>query len=92
MDNNTLALIIVLLLALNLLFVGFYIILVLKEVRKAAKRINSMLETTDHVLESLSKPFVEASGLLVGLTKGIQLVNSLRNSHSPKEEEEDEEE
>lgn len=88
MSNDTLALIVVILLTLNLLFVGFYIVLVLKEVRQAARRINSILESADHVVSSFSKPFVEASGVLVGLTKGLEIVNSLRRNKKEMDEEE----
>lgn len=86
MSNDTIALIVIILLTLNLLFVGFYIVLVLKEVRQAARRINSILESADNIVSSFSKPFVEASGILIGLTKGLEIVNSLRRK---KREEED---
>lgn len=84
MDTNTLLVFIIALLTTNLLFVGIYIVLVLKEVRSAFVKLNNILDTTQEVVESVSQPVVNASGFVNGLIQGIKIIKSLKKD---KEEE-----
>lgn len=84
MDTNTLLVFIIALLTTNLLFVGIYIVLVLKEVRSAFVKLNDILDTTQEVVESVSQPVVNASGFVNGLIQGIKIIKSLKKDKEEK--------
>ncbi len=79
MTNDQIILIIIFLLTLNLLVVGFYLVLVLKEVRQTVQRVNAVLGTMEEVSEALAKPLVGASGMVLGLMKGLQYLNKFKD-------------
>lgn len=79
MDTQTLLVLILLLLTINILFVGVYIVLVLKEVRGSVVRVNKILDSADQVAEALSRPVVGMAGALEGLTEGLRVVKAVRN-------------
>lgn len=89
MDNNTLVVLIILLLTLNLLFVGFYIVLVLKEVRTAFIKINKILDTADKVTTEVSKPVLGFSGVFSGVVQGLKVLNNLKRRRSEEEVEDE---
>ena len=89
MTNDTLAVIIIFLLTLNLLVVGVYIVLVLKEIKETIKHVNSLLEVADDLAESFAKPFVDASGFITGITKGISLIKSFQQNDDEDDDEEE---
>lgn len=93
MDTNSLLVLIIGLLTLNLLFVGVYIVLVLKEVRESIRSINRVLDQVARVSESVSAPIVGASGMLTGLLEGLKIFRrfkSLRSAQGGQEGGEDE--
>ena len=73
MDTNSLLVLIIGLLTLNLLFVGIYIVLVLKEVRESVRKLNRILDYAGEVSASVARPIVGASGALVGFLEGLRL-------------------
>jgi len=75
MDTNVLLVIIISLLSLNLLLVGIYITLVLKDVRFTIQKVNKLLDTSNEMAESLSRPVNNVSGLLESVTSGIATYN-----------------
>ena len=79
MDTNTLLILIIGLLTLNLLFVGVYIVLVLKEVRESVKKVNEILDDAAEVTEAVSKPVIGASGALMGLMEGVKIFKQVRS-------------
>ena len=81
MDTNSLLVLIIALLTLNLLFVGIYIVLVLKEVRESVRRFNFILDQVGKVSESISAPIVGASGALLGFMEGRKFFRKLRAQH-----------
>jgi len=89
MDTNTLLIFIIALLTTNLLFVGIYIVLVLKEVRSAFAKVNTILESAQEVTDSVSEPIVNASKFLNGIIQGVKLIRGLKRFTECSEGEED---
>jgi len=83
MTAEILLIIIIFLLTLNLLFVGVYIVLVLKDVRTTLNKLNSLLDDAREVSASVKKPVKEISGLIDGVSAGLKalpIVSSLLKS------------
>lgn len=78
MNTNTLLVLIIALLSVNLLFVGFYIVLVLKEVRTSIVKMNKILETADAVASSVAAPIIGASAAVTALARGSKLLKGLK--------------
>jgi len=81
MDTNSLLILVIALLTLNLLFVGVYIVLVLKDVRESVRRFNFILDQIGKVSESVSAPIVSTSGALLGFMEGLKIFRKLRARH-----------
>ena len=79
MDTNTLLILIIGLLTLNLLFVGVYIVLVLKEVRESIKKVNEILDDAAEVTDAVSKPVIGASGAVMGLMEGVKIFKQVQS-------------
>ena len=71
MDTQTLLVIVIALLAVNLIFVGFYIVLILKEVRTSITKMNTFLDTVNEVGDAVADPIVGASGAVSAFTQGL---------------------
>ena len=72
MDTQTLLVIVIALLAVNLIFVGFYIVLILKEVRTSITKMNTFLDTVNEVGDAVADPIVGASGAVSAFTQGLK--------------------
>jgi len=72
MDSQTLLIIVIVLLSVNLLFVGFYIVLILKEVRTSVTKMNAFLDTVNEVSSAVADPIVGASGAVSAFTQGVR--------------------
>jgi uncharacterized protein YoxC len=78
MDYLQITLIIVLIiLAVNLIFVGVYVVLVLKSFRETVERANEVLEDVEDVTNAVSKPITSFSGIISGVTEGVKAVKSI---------------
>ncbi len=88
METNTLLILIIGLLTCNLLFVGVYIVLVLKEVRKSIKKLNIILENAAEISESVSKPVISISSALNGVMEGIRIFKKIKSFGGDKEKKE----
>lgn len=78
MDTQVLLIIVIALLSVNLVFVGFYIVLILKEVRQAVTKINSWLDTANEVSTAMADPIVGASGAVSAFTQGVKAFGIIR--------------
>ena len=85
MDTNSLLVLIIGLLTLNLLFVGIYIVLVLKEVRESVRKVNLILDSAAKVSESVAEPIVGVSGMLAGFMQGLGIFRRLNLGNWRKE-------
>lgn len=79
MDTNTLLIIIIGLLSTNLMLVGVYIALVLKEARETIKKVNVLLDTTNNIADAVSVPVINTSGVLGSLSAGLSSFNIVRD-------------
>lgn len=95
MDTQTLLVIIIALLSANLIFVGIYIVLILKEVRTTVTKINEILDSAASVSNAVATPIVGASGAISAFTEGVKAFRAIKNltkkSKVNKQVEEDEE-
>jgi len=82
MDTQFLLVLIIGLLSINLLFVGVYIILVLKEVKNSIAKFNEILETANQLTRALASPVITAAGTLEAFIQGMKAVQILRTRKS----------
>lgn len=75
MDTNTLLIFIIALLTINLLFVGVYIVLVLKDVRNTLQKVNRILDTADEVSNAVANPLLS---LAAAVTAAVESFKTLR--------------
>ena len=92
MDTQVLLVIIIALLSVNLIFVGVYIVMILKEVRRAVAKVNDILESASEVSSAVAKPIVGASGAISAFTEGVKAFKMLKSIRSKRSETEVEEE
>ena len=78
MDTQFLLVLIIGLLSINLLFVGVYIVLVLKEVRNSITKFNEILETANQVTKSLAAPLITTAGTLEAFLQGFKAVQTMK--------------
>jgi hypothetical protein len=78
MDTQFLLVFIIGLLSLNLLFVGVYIVLVLKEVRESLRKFNEIIETANQLTKSLAAPIITAAGTIEAAIQGFKAVQMLK--------------
>ena len=76
MDVQTILLLILLLLAINLVLVGFYIVLVLRDVRKTIKAINALVDEGKNSVEKFKGGF-EILPLLA--KAGVEIYKTVKN-------------
>jgi len=74
MATEILLILIIFLLTFNLLFVGVYIVLVLKDVRISLAKLNKVLDEAHEVTSSIKKPVKDLSGLAEGISAGIKAI------------------
>lgn len=79
MDTQTLLVLILLLLTINVLFVGVYIVLVLKEVRGSVLKVNRILDTFSDLSAAVSRPIVGLSGAVEGFAEGLKIFRAVKN-------------
>lgn len=78
MDIQFLLVLIIGLLSINLLFVGVYIVLVLKEVRTSLFKFNEILETANQLTKSLAAPLITTAGTLEAFLHGFKSVRTMK--------------
>lgn len=84
MDSQTLLVIIIALLSANLIFVGIYIVLILKEVRTTVTKINEILDSASDVSRAMATPIVGASGAFSAFTEGVKAFKILKGLRQKK--------
>lgn len=77
MDLQIILIFILALLTINLLVVGLYIILVLREFRQTVKKANAILEVLRKVAGAASSPLVALLGAVSGIAGGVKAVRSI---------------
>jgi len=87
MDTNTLLIFIIALLTVNLLFVGVYIVLVLKDVRATLQKVNAILDTANEVSAAVANPVMSASAAISAAVEGFKAVKFLKGLRARGEDE-----
>jgi hypothetical protein len=78
MESQTLLILILFVLALNLTFVGVYLVLVLREVRSSAGKFNRLLDTVNAAAEAIAKPVMNTAAALEDWRANLRIVNLLQ--------------
>ena len=78
METQLLLIFIIGLLTINLLFVGVYIVLVLKEVRTSLSKFNQILETANKLTGALAAPIITTAGTLEAFLHGFKAVQAFK--------------
>ncbi len=86
MDIQIVLVIILAILTLNLVIVGIYVVMILKEFRETIKKMNGMLDTISIVTESVATPITNLSGLLGSVTSGMKFFNAITSFKKRREE------
>ena len=79
MDIQVILVFILAVLTVNLVFVGVYVVLVLKDFRETIKRANNVLDHVESVTSLVSNPVTLISGIISSVSKGISMVKSVRS-------------
>ena len=78
MDFQIVLLIILSLLTINLVVVGIYVIMVLKEFRVTIKKMNSVLDDAPEITDSIAGPITAISSIATGLTQGLKVLTAFK--------------
>jgi uncharacterized protein YoxC len=90
MDIQTILVFILALLTLNLVAVGIYVMVILKEFRETIKKANKVLDNVGDVTDAVSHPVSSIANIVNGVVQSVtavKAISSLFDSH-PKEDEE----
>ena len=79
MDIQTILVIILAILTVNLVIVGVFVVLVLKEFRETMQKANGILDNLESVSDFLSNPMSLFGGLISSVMGGYKAVNSIRS-------------
>lgn len=77
MDIQGILIFILALLTLNLIAVGVYLILVLKEFRETIKKANLVLDNVHDVTNAVANPITTIAGIIAGVTNSVKAVKSI---------------
>ncbi|OGC47939.1 hypothetical protein A2886_01635 [candidate division WWE3 bacterium RIFCSPHIGHO2_01_FULL_42_13] len=79
MDIQVVLIFILALLTVNLVVVGVYVVLVLKELRETLRRANGILDNAGNLTDFLANPLSAFSGILEAVMKGYKAVQEVRH-------------
>ena len=86
MDVQVALVVILSLLTVNLVVVGVYIVMVLKEFRETVRKLNAVLSSVQTVADSVVNPVTSLSSLFSGVTSGIKMFSAIKSIRKRKEE------
>jgi len=89
MDIQVILVFILALLTLNLMVVGFYVILVLKDFRETLKKSNEVLDDVHTVTDRVANPITSLAGMVSGIVEGVKAVKSITSLRGLNEKEEE---
>jgi uncharacterized protein YoxC len=89
MDLQIILIFILALLTLNLIFVGFYVVVVLKEFRQTIKKSNEILDDVHQVSDTITNPATALTGIVAGVTEGVKAIKAITSLVDTKKEDED---
>jgi len=77
MDLQVILIFILALLTINIIIVGVYVIIVLKELRVTIKKSNEVLDNVHSVTNAVSNPITSLVGIVSGVVEGFKAVKSI---------------
>ena len=89
MDIQAILIFILALLTLNLIAVGIYVILVLKEFRETLKKANLVLDNVHEVTDAVATPVTTIAGMITGVTQSVNAVKSISSLFNGSKKKED---
>lgn len=77
MDIQTILVFILGILTINLIVVGIYLILVLREFRQTVKKANYVLDNVNGFTDALVNPITTIAGIISGVTESVKAVKQI---------------
>lgn len=77
MDIQGILIFILAVLTVNLIAVGIYVILVLKDFRETIKKANSVLDNVHEVTDMVANPITSLAGIIAGVSQGVKAIKSI---------------
>lgn len=90
--TELLLLVVIGLLTVNILFVGVYLVLVLKEVRSAVVKMNQILDSFSAISSAIAAPVSGAGEAISAITAGVKAFKKVKEIVKGEEKEEDQDE
>ncbi len=87
MDIQIILIVILAILTINLIAVGVYVILVLRDFRETVKKANEVLDNVHQVTDIVANPITTIAGIIAGVTKGVRAVRAISSLVEKDEEE-----
>ncbi|GMR19213.1 MAG: hypothetical protein BMS9Abin34_344 [Patescibacteria group bacterium] len=78
--TDTILLVAIALLTVNILLVGVYIVLVLKEVRQSVVKVNQILDSFSAISSAISHPISKAPGTISAVIEGVKAFRTLQET------------
>ena len=69
MDIQSILIFILAILTVNLIAVGIYVVLVLKEFRETVRKANDVLDNVHEVTDAVANPITSIAGIISGVTE-----------------------
>lgn len=88
-DTNSLLVIIISVLTAQSIVFSVFILFLVKDIRKAVERVNSILETIDTTAQKLSEPIMSAKGALGAINEGLKVASLIKKLLRPNVSKED---
>jgi len=91
MDIQTILVFILAILTINLIAVGIYVILVLREFRQTVKKANYVLDNVNGFTDAIINPISTLAGIISGVTesvKAVKQISSLMDKEEDKKKDE----
>ncbi len=76
MDFQLVLILLLSVITVNLVVVGFYIIVTLKDFRQTLSKMDSVMDDTSSIIHGIANPFTLISGLVATLSKAISSTRS----------------
>jgi len=86
MDIQTILIFILSILTINLIAVGIYIILVLREFRQTIKKANYVLDNVNGFTDAIANPVSTIAGIISGVTESVKAVKKISSLMDNKED------
>lgn len=89
MDIQTILIFILAILTVNLIAVGIYVIMVLKEFRETIIKANHVLDNVNNVTDLVANPITSIAGIIAGVSRGVRAVKEISSLVSRDSDEEE---